>query len=758
MAKTYGASPDYDYMGASFAEEPEGAYRINRDLNLAHRIIEETGTNLFLTGKAGTGKTTFLRRLRQTSSKRMVVLAPTGVAAINAEGVTIHSFFQLSFSPFIPGKGFLEKDSRRYSFSKEKRRIIASLDLLVIDEISMVRPDTLDAIDDVLRRYRNPALPFGGVQLLLIGDLRQLAPVLRENEREMLSPYYKSEYFFESLALKESGFVTIELSTVYRQSDPEFINILNAVRDGNVTPDILNQLNSRYVANFTPSDSDNFIRLTTHNRMADDINHRRLDEIKSAGMTYRAVVKGNFPESSFPADFVLKLKIGAQVMFIKNDSGSDRLYYNGLLGVVSGLTEDSVVVSPEDGRPPITVGFTEWENTKYVINEDTKEITPVTDGSFFQLPLRLAWAITIHKSQGLTFDKAIIDAGYSFAPGQTYVALSRCRSLEGLVLGQPIPFSSVITDHKVNSFIESSARQKPDAELLDNMRAEYTRHSLSELFDFRGIRVAFDDYHRAVSEYVIPLYPDYYDPFHKAAETMARKVDQVGAKFIVLYASNPIYPEQLVQHPDFLDKVKNGCAYFLSLLEEIIEVTKNVNVKLDNAAYVNRLTNAYEATIFQLQVKYNTLRQMADTPFSTGEYIRAKAHAVIAASGNRDLRERAEKRKNKERKTAKEQKEKKPRGYSKRKSFEMIREGKSIPQIAAERNLALSTVASHLGEFIASGELEPTQLFEGESYRMIEEAFTKASSYSEAKEMLDGEVKDYEISLYYHGVFVPRKK
>ena len=755
--------PEYDYMESLQSEEPEGTYRINRDLNLAHRIVEETGANLFLTGKAGTGKTTFLRRLRNTSSKRMVVLAPTGVAAINAEGSTIHSFFQLSFSPFIPGKGFIEKDSRRYNFSKEKRRIIASLDLLVIDEISMVRPDTLDAIDDILRRYRNPALPFGGVQLLLIGDLRQLAPVVKDNEREMLAPYYPSEYFFESHALRQSGFVTIELSTIYRQSDSEFISILNAVRDGKVTMDILNKLNSRYLPGFNSDKSGSYIRLTTHNRMADDINYRKLDEIKSAGVAYQAVVKGNFPESSYPADFLLRLKIGAQVRFIKNDSGIDRLYYNGMLGVVTGLEEDTVIVQPTDGRPPISVGFTEWENTKYIINEQTKEITPVTDGSFFQIPLRLAWAITIHKSQGLTFDKAIIDAGYSFAPGQTYVALSRCRSLEGLVLGQPIPFSAVITDNKVNTFIESAAGQRPEGEALDKMRAEYARHSLAELFDFRSIKIAFDDFHRAVSEYVVPIYPDFYKPFHSAAEIVTRKVDQVGSKFTVLYASHPVTPEQLQSHPEFLEKIKNGCAYFLSLLEEVMDVTDNVNVKLDNSTYVTRLTNAYETVSFRLKVKYNTLKHMADISFSTQEYIKAKAHAVIEASANTGVRKKAEKKRLKEetgkkKASTKEPKEKKPVGYSKRKSLEMYLDGKALPEIATERNLAVSTIASHLGEFIASGELDPAPLFEGDNFRIIEEAFSKVSTYKEVREMLEGKVSDCELSLYYNGIVKPKKE
>lgn len=771
---------DYDYIDLSAAEEPESAYELNRDLNLAHRIIEETGSNLFLTGKAGTGKTTFLRHLRRSSAKRMVVLAPTGVAAINAEGTTIHSFFQLPFSPFVPGKGFIGNDSRRFSFNKEKKRIIASLDLLVIDEISMVRPDTLDAIDSVLRRFRNPALPFGGVQLLLIGDLRQLAPVLRDDERNLLSPYYSSEYFFESRALRESGFVTIELTTVYRQSDPAFISILNAVRDGNVSADILNRLNQRFIPGFKPEDDKKYIRLTTHNRMADDINIRRLMEIPHEGRVYHAVIKGNFPESSFPADYMLHLKIGAQVMFIKNDSGSERLYYNGLIGTIVSLNENSVTVAPEDGSAPIDVVPTEWENTKYVINDQTMDITPVVEGSFFQLPLRLAWAITIHKSQGLTFEHAMIDAGYSFAPGQTYVALSRCRSLEGLVLGQRIPLTAVITDNNVNSFIQESARNRPDTAALDMMRAKYTQHNLSELFDFRSARVAFDEYHRAVSEYVIPLYPQYYEPFRKAASIMTQEIDQIGSKFSVLYASAAVTPEQLQAHPEFLEKVRKGCEYFLSLLKEVIDVADSISVKLDNNTYITRLNNAYDTAIFRLKVKYNTLRRMTDIPFSTSEYIKAKAYAVIESSNTTGIKKSAEKRKKSEKKrkqipidipaidnTAAEKplKEKKskpatpklPVGYSKRRSFEMFREGKSIPEIAKERELVNSTIAGHLAEFIASGELDPQAAFEEGHFELIAEAFSHDLSFGEVIASLKDKVPDYEISLYNRGIIAPQR-
>ena len=313
----------------------------NSELNLARQIVEKTGTSLFLTGKAGTGKTTFLHSLRDTSMKRMVVLAPTGVAAINARGATIHSFFQFDFSPFIPGQGFIGEGKRFISFSKIKRRIISSLDLLVIDEISMVRPDILDAIDDSLRRLRNSRKPFGGVQLLLIGDLRQLAPVVTPDEWAILSHHYASPYFFESRALKEAGFITLELTKVYRQSDRRFIDLLNAVRENKVTEKILDDLNSRYIGNFNPGDSEGYIRLTTHNHMADSINWRRLAELQEAPVEYQASVTGKFPEYSFPADFMLTLKRGARVMFIKNDTGTDRRFYNGMLGTVVDLAENT---------------------------------------------------------------------------------------------------------------------------------------------------------------------------------------------------------------------------------------------------------------------------------------------------------------------------------------------------------------------------------------------------------------------------------
>lgn len=611
------------------AMEPEALYEVNRELNLAWRIVEETGANLFLTGRAGTGKTTFLRKLREKSSKRMIVLAPTGVAAINASGATIHSFFQLPFAPFVPGEGFLSADKKFYNISKQKRRIISSLSLLVIDEVSMVRPDILDAIDALLRRFRNPTLPFGGVQLLLIGDLRQLPPVIRETDWQFLAPHYSTPYFFDSIALKKAGFHTIELSTVYRQSDRRFIDLLNAVRDGKADTSTLRALNTRYLRGFNPGDNEGYIRLTTHNRIADSVNEDKLRSLDAPLFSFEAEIEGDFPESAFPVERKLRLKKGAQVMFVKNDSGMDRRYYNGLIGTVVELGEDSICVLPTGSDEIIRVGMAEWENTKYVVNEETKNIAQETIGIFRQYPLRLAWAITIHKSQGLTFDRAIIDAALSFAAGQTYVALSRCRSLEGMVLGSPIPPSAVITDKEVNSFIDYCESHAPDAATLTTLRNEYFGSMLAELFDFNVLKLAFADFIRYVTEFIVPLYPDLDETNKEMLQKMNEDIHAVGQKFISLCARQYSDPESLENDKDFRERIKSGCVYFRKHLLKISSYINKLPRNLSNQAYTKRVNNTYDNLAFHLGVKLLVLSTMADKDFSTAAYTTAKAEASL---------------------------------------------------------------------------------------------------------------------------------
>lgn len=462
------------------------AYHIpNPQMLAAWRLVEDTGTNLFLTGKAGTGKTTFLRQLRARSNKRILVAAPTGIAAINAGGVTLHSLFQLPLSPYLPGGD--SGQNRKYDrFSKEKRRIIRTADLLVIDEVSMVRADMIDALDASLRRHRDPSKPFGGIQLLLIGDLYQLSPVVVPQEWEMLRQYYRTPYFFSSIALQQTPYQTIELTHVYRQADDAFVRLLNNVRAGNVDSATLRVLNSRYRPGFNPPEEKGYIRLTTHNHMARTLNERQLMMLPSEMVPFEAKVEREFPEAAFPAEATLMLKKDAQVMCLRNDP--ERGLFNGMMAHVTRITPDyHVYIRPIGSSREILVEPVTWENTKYKLS-DSGELVTTVDGTFTQLPLRLAWAITIHKSQGLTFDRAIIDASAAFAHGQTYVALSRCRSLEGLVLESPLTPEAVITDSDVRDYSDSHCTGTPDNDALQRMAHAYLLSLLDELFDFRGCR------------------------------------------------------------------------------------------------------------------------------------------------------------------------------------------------------------------------------------------------------------------------------
>ena len=456
----------------------------NHELQTAWDFVENTGRSIFLTGKAGTGKTTFLKTIVEKSRKRPIVVAPTGVAAINAGGVTIHSFFQLPFSPYVPGA----KVESKFDFGREKRKIIASIDLLIIDEISMVRADLLDAIDTVLRRFRNHYQPFGGVQLLMIGDLAQLTPVMTPEDERILKPYYDTPYFFGSKALQQIDYVTIQLEHVYRQQDLSFIGILNQVRNGHPTEETMMRLNTRCKPAFIPSPEEPYIRLTTHNQLANYYNETELQKLRGRTFQFHAEIKGTFPEYSYPTAETLVLKEGAQVMFIKNDTSGEHLYYNGRIGRVVHVDKQQILVLCEGDAEAIEVEPMEWENTRYTLNEETREIETDIQGTFKQYPLRLAWAITIHKSQGLTFDRAIIDANQSFAPGQVYVALSRCRTLEGLVLATPLEARAIINDSRVDTYI---AQQETEAqrsiEQLPTLKQEYERFLLLQLFDFRPL-------------------------------------------------------------------------------------------------------------------------------------------------------------------------------------------------------------------------------------------------------------------------------
>jgi len=458
---------------------------INHQLQLASDFVQYTGSTLFLTGKAGTGKTTFLHGLQEQSPKRMIITAPTGVAAMNAGGVTLHSFFQLPFGPYIPGSDSYERNSQRqFRFSKEKKKIIQSLDLLVIDEISMVRADLLDAVDAALRRHRHSEQPFGGVQLLMIGDLHQLSPVAKQHEWNLLQKYYESVYFFSSKALSQTKLLTIELKHIYRQSDENFISILNSVRENRLDLPTIEALNERFISDFIPSEDQGYITLTTHNASAESINQTRLRELDGKKYSFTADISGDFPEHIYPTLPQLTLKKGAQVMFVRNDPSPEKEYYNGKIGKITAIIGKTIFVLCPGDAEEVEVEPVSWENIKYTINEANKEIEEEVVGRFDQYPLKLAWAITIHKSQGLTFERAIIDAQAAFAHGQVYVALSRCKTLEGLVLSSPINTSGVATDRVVLQFDKLCRSNPPSEKILHDAKISYQQKLLYECFDF----------------------------------------------------------------------------------------------------------------------------------------------------------------------------------------------------------------------------------------------------------------------------------
>lgn len=456
----------------------------NPELQLVEEFVQHTGCNIFLTGKAGTGKTTFLHAIKEKTPKRLVVTAPTGVAAINAGGVTLHSFFQLPFGPFIPGS---QTHLDQHRIRREKKNIIRSLDLLIIDEISMVRADLLDGVDSIMRRYRRSDRPFGGVQLLMIGDLHQLSPVIKPDEWQILEKYYASPYFFSSTALGRTELVSIALKHIYRQSEAHFIELLNRVRDNRLDPPTLQRLNSRHIPDFACRDGEGYITLCTHNSSADAINDGRLKALPGKSRRFGAGVEGDFPEHAFPAAATLEIKTGAQVMFIRNDMNG-KCYFNGKIGRITAISEGAIEVRCPGDADAIMVEKTTWENIAYTVNPETAAISQKVVGTFSQYPLKLAWAITIHKSQGLTFDKAIIDAEAAFAPGQVYVALSRCRTFEGIVLRSPLKASAVRTDRAVQRFVTEAGGDGPMSERLSAARTRYQQGLLLECFGFERLR------------------------------------------------------------------------------------------------------------------------------------------------------------------------------------------------------------------------------------------------------------------------------
>ena len=592
----------------------------------AEKYIRYTGKSVYLTGKAGTGKTTFLKYITQSISKRYVILAPTGVAAINAGGTTIHSFFQLPLCPYLPDVKELVTEYQmpeKYRRPRRERvKLIRTLELLVIDEISMVRADILDAVDMTLRSIRRNEKPFGGVQLLMIGDAQQLSPVVKEEERRYMEQVYPSPYFFHSKALKELDYTTIELQKIHRQKDETFLEILNSIRENRITDNILKRLNSR--VNAFSSDDDT-IRLTTHNRQSENINTAKLESLPGKPSIFNASIEGDFPEKNYPTDKELALKEGAQIMFIRNDA--EGRFYNGKIGIVKSISKGHGIIVGVKGENPIHVEPVVWENIEYALDKETGEITPNVIGTFRQLPVRIAWAVTIHKSQGLTFDKVIIDAGAAFAFGQVYVALSRCRTLEGISLGTPISKSAIYTDSNVADF---NATQ-PTLESVQNaFEAEARKHSftlIKELFGIKDAAKAMATYMRAWRGVMESLYPKEFNEF---LQHMAKteELEKTGERFKQQL-------EKIENDPDdntlFLqERVRKASEYYLPIIDSARECCIHLSrLETDNKAVKKRLKESGEELLAQLEIACSTLKAIIANGFSAEEYSRIRTECML---------------------------------------------------------------------------------------------------------------------------------
>ncbi|MBC6492779.1 helix-turn-helix domain-containing protein [Flavihumibacter stibioxidans] len=722
----------------------------NRYFELASRYVQHTGRHIFLTGKAGTGKTTFLKYIREHCSKKMAVVAPTGVAAINAGGVTVHTFFQLPLGAFVPTGQIPESGDQLFNnrqtllrnlrLSQPKRILMRELELLVVDEVSMLRADMLDAMDVVLRHVRRkPSLPFGGVQVLFIGDLFQLPPVVSDREWNFLKEHYKSPFFFEAHVLKQAAPVFLELKKIYRQNEETFINLLNKVRNNQMEAADLEALNRHYQPDFQPDNSAQFITLTTHNSRADNINQKALERLPAPAFRFPAEISGDFSEKAFPADEELVLKEGAQVMFIKNDKGEERRYYNGRIGTVHSITEEAIMISFVDQEELLELEKETWRNIRYQYNRAKDKIEEEELGTFSQYPIRLAWAITIHKSQGLTFDKAIIDAGAAFAPGQVYVALSRLTNMDGLVLKSRIGSAAIQTDQRVHFF---ASDEKP-FELLEEELAlaeqDFIGTSLLQSFNLDplmelaeqwllesdkrniGAKLEAMEWARTFRDKVAGLIPvAIKTTAHLAAQL--QQVESNGYDYLdsrtaaaANYFATAIegFLVSLQAHKEEMRKQPRVTKY----LRELAEIESFLELRLASIRRSSHLTSAMAsgaaASRLLEMITEKPTAAVKDIPASEGDAQSAKDKEPGKDAAKKGHRTKGEPR---------------VKGESQRTSLEFYRQGKSIEAIALERNLAVSTIMSHLIQFVGNGDLALIDLVPAEKVTVIRKAIVETGS------------------------------
>lgn len=715
-------------------------YELSDIAKLTADFINTTDRHVFLTGKAGTGKTTFLKHIVEHTHKKTIVAAPTGIAAINAQGVTLHSLLQLPFGAFIPERVVPPNVNTQFTtlynlfsnlrFNSSKRQLIQEMELLIIDEVSMLRADLLDCIDHMLRYLRKRKdVPFGGAQILFIGDLLQLPPVVKDDEWNILKSYYSSSYFFEAKALSNQPLIHVELEKIYRQSDDQFIAILNRFRENKQSAEDINFLNQFYKPELSEADAEGFIHLTTHNRKADNINTERLRALDTKSHSFQAEISQDFPENSYPVPEELVLKEGAQVMFIKNDPSGDGQFFNGKIGVVSSLSTTSIKVKFENGDE-VPVPLYTWENKRYTLNKDTNEIDEKILGSFTHFPLKLAWAVTVHKSQGLTFEKAILDLSGAFTQGQVYVALSRLTSLDGLVLSSKIPTDGFDISSSMREFSEAKPSLDELSDRLASDRNEYLFQLICRHFDFDELVRAFKSHITSFDKQENRSLKQQFQEWTNGLVEPLLPLVKVGKGFQSQAYTIIHQDRDLKLLAERVEKAKEYFAPILMTAYDAIKThDKNLKDKTRLKTYRKELKELSEL-LFNKQMALLRaglcIQFMADGKSLTKQDVQDVLKEVIIP------------------KTEKK-KDKTPTAEV---SFELYKKGKTVEEIAEERGLVSSTVEGHLCKYIETGEVKATDLVDEQKLKNIISLITpETTSLTEIKSQLGDEYTYGEVRV-----------